>query len=535
MRNRINYIRYIICFTAGILLILGFAPYYSLTSTPLSFFTLFCCVYFYDRSCIEAFKSGFFFNLGYLYISLSWIKEPPFLAIPEQKLICYLLAAGLFTIAIPALALFQGLCTATFYYFERRVTKDSKQITISAIATFSLLSVAFEDLRHFICVKFPWNPISHTLLGNRLLRQFLSSVGSWGSGLLVIFFSIFIPALLFGLLNKKESKACMLIIGLLISSLLLNHAGISQYEENHTNLLQNAKIHIIQLNNRKGVNVSNYELLYKFNSAIHAALKNNTDNHNIVIFSESAFPFLLSKDTPFLECMEYLQNKFDLIVGADTYIKYQKDQHIRYMHYNSMIYANHLGRIKTIYDKRTLVPFGEYNPLKFMLQSVYPLVSINIEEYTVGTSSSRIVMERGNIRVAPYICYEIIFDRYYLNNTKGDEDVILNITNDIWCSGTIGMQQHFSHAIARALEYGKSVIRVSNNGISGIINPLGDVIKETEIDKECTISTDFIPPTRDTLYPQIAYLLRISLYTLLALRLLTYSSKIRYTMAKLYK
>ncbi|WPX97528.1 apolipoprotein N-acyltransferase [Candidatus Fokinia crypta] len=514
-----NYTKYIICFIAGILLTLGFAPYHSFTSTPVSFFTLFYCIYFCNKSHTEAFKSGFFFNLGYLYTSLSWLKDPPFLAIPEQKLVCYLLAVGLFTIAIPTLALFQGLCAVVFYHLERYTTKNSKRIAINSIITFSVLSVAFEDLRHFICIRFPWNPLGHILLNSRILKQFISSVGSWGGGLLVIFFSIFIPALFLGMLDKKDNKMYISILCLLICSLLAQYIGISQYQENHTNLLQNAKIHIIQLNHRKEVNISNYESLYKLNNATHTVLKNNTRNHNIIVFSESAFPFLLSRDTPFVECVECLYGNLELIIGADSYSKHQIGQRVNYTHYNSMIHIDHSGRIKTIYDKRALVPFGEYNPLKFILQSVYPLVSINIEEYTAGSSKSTIIMENGNIRAAPYICYEIIFDCYYLDNVKGNENVILNITNDIWCSGTIGMQQHFSHAITRALEYGKSVIRVSNNGISAIINPLGDVIKKSEMDTECIISSDIIPSTKNTLYPQIAYPLRIFLYVLLILRI----------------
>ena len=44
----------------------------------------------------------------------------------------------------------------------------------------------------------------------------------------------------------------------------------------------------------------------------------------------------------------------------------------------------------------------------------------------------------------------------------------------------LGPKQHFTHSIFRAIETGKYILRSSNNGMSAIINPLGEIEKKIE-------------------------------------------------------
>ena len=78
----------------------------------------------------------------------------------------------------------------------------------------------------------------------------------------------------------------------------------------------------------------------------------------------------------------------------------------------------------------------------------------------------------------PLICYEIIYSGYLTNNQNFD--YIINISEDGWFGKSIGPKQHFSHSIFRAIETGKYVLRSSNNGISAIINPLGEIEKQID-------------------------------------------------------
>jgi apolipoprotein N-acyltransferase len=59
---------------------------------------------------------------------------------------------------------------------------------------------------------------------------------------------------------------------------------------------------------------------------------------------------------------------------------------------------------------------------------------------------------------------------------------LLNITNDAWYGYSSGPFQHFAIARVRAVEQGLPLVRDGNNGISGVIDPLGRVAARLPFD-----------------------------------------------------
>ena len=86
-----------------------------------------------------------------------------------------------------------------------------------------------------------------------------------------------------------------------------------------------------------------------------------------------------------------------------------------------------------------------------------------------------------NINILPIICYEIIFNKILKNINKNNIDILINITNDSWFGDKIGPYQHFYHSRMRALISNKFLIRVSNNGISAIIDNNGKIIQSSKL------------------------------------------------------
>ena len=145
-------------------------------------------------------------------------------------------------------------------------------------------------------------------------------------------------------------------------------------------------------------------------------------------------------------------------------------------------------------------------------------ITNNIGSFTKG-GERKIIQIKNNIqefKFLPLICYEIIYSGNLTKNN--DYDFIINISEDGWFGKSVGPKQHFSHSIFRAIETGKYVLRSANNGMTAIINPLGEIEKKIDYNKDGFIDfekrRDF-NPTIFSLYGNKIFILLILLYILL--------------------
>src|SRR5204863_4723810 len=75
-------------------------------------------------------------------------------------------------------------------------------------------------------------------------------------------------------------------------------------------------------------------------------------------------------------------------------------------------------------------------------------------------------------RFGVLICYEDTDSELARRLRRDGADFVINISNDAWF-GLSELDQHFVAARYRAIENRVGVVRSGNNGISGLIDPLG--------------------------------------------------------------
>ena len=141
--------------------------------------------------------------------------------------------------------------------------------------------------------------------------------------------------------------------------------------------------------------------------------------------------------------------------------------------YNSALLVNEEGRLISQYDKIRLMPFGEYVPLPQWLPGA-SLISGIVGEFTPGSNYT--LMPFGDNRKAGvFICIESAYPWIARRLTFDGANVLINISNDGYLGPTAVMRQHLANVIFRAVENGRPVMRVTNTGLSAMIDMNGRI------------------------------------------------------------
>ncbi len=163
---------------------------------------------------------------------------------------------------------------------------------------------------------------------------------------------------------------------------------------------------------------------------------------------------------------------------------------------NSVFAIDASGAILGRYDKAHLVPYGEYLPMRAILQplGLSRLVAGEID-YEPGPGP-RTLNVPGFGEIGMQICYEIIFSGQTVDPAKRPA-ILFNPSNDAWF-GAWGPPQHLAQARMRAIEEGLPILRATPTGISAIIDARGKVVAAAGMGESKAIEGPMpkaLPPT----------------------------------------
>jgi apolipoprotein N-acyltransferase len=141
--------------------------------------------------------------------------------------------------------------------------------------------------------------------------------------------------------------------------------------------------------------------------------------------------------------------------------------------YNSAYLLDPNGRYVDRYDKMHLVPFGEYIPLHETLPFLAKFVPFDAS-LSEGEKQTIFQIRRDgrSLKFGVLICYEDTDSELARRLRRDGADFLVNISNDAWF-GLSELDQHYVTARFRAIENRAGVVRSGNNGLSGMIDPLG--------------------------------------------------------------
>ena len=141
------------------------------------------------------------------------------------------------------------------------------------------------------------------------------------------------------------------------------------------------------------------------------------------------------------------------------------------------------------YDyKRHLVPFGEYVPGEHTaaeLMQAFGLMNILGNDYAPGLDPH--LFELPFARIGAGVCYDGIFPDAVRPSVLKGAEVLALITNDAWYKDTTAPRVLLAHAVLRAVENKRYILRAANTGIASVISPVGNTLGRTPVYQDATL------------------------------------------------
>jgi apolipoprotein N-acyltransferase len=172
------------------------------------------------------------------------------------------------------------------------------------------------------------------------------------------------------------------------------------------------------------------------------------------------------------------------------------------------------GQTYSRYDKYKLVPLGEYIPFESIVGKLIDRLSPLNAHLAAGKPNQIFDTPFGRAIIA--ICYESAFPQHFLRQAQAGGEFIITASNNAHYSKTMPSQHH-AHDVMRAIESDRWAARATNTGYSAIVDPHGNTLWISPIDRYAIHADSIYRRQNKTLYVRWGDWLTPSMFLLSAL------------------
>ena len=417
-----------------------------------------------------AFKQGLIFAFGWFAAGISWVHVAidQFGGLPLVISLALMFALCLYLALYPALACY--LCA--------KLSSDNT-LKIELIPVIWLFT---EYLRANVLTGFPWLSLGYTQLDGPL-AAFAPIIGEIGINFLLLVVAVAVVNIYHNHYRKMASFSLVVIISVNVYLTQVDWLEITD---------EQLKVALIQGNIEQSMKwqpEQEWPTMLKY-----LELSKANYDADIIVWPESAIPVLepaaqdylaLINDTAALNNSAIISGIQNYHLDAQEYfnglvvagLKQPDDEQGSY-------YYNNANR----YYKNHLLPIGEFVPFQALLRPIAPLFNLPMSSFSRGSYVQANLIAKG-YHVLPLICFEIAFAEQLAANFTEHTDLLLTVSNDAWFGDSHGPHQHLEIARMRALEFGRPLLRSTNNGITAVINHQGKVIASVPQFEEAVLRT----------------------------------------------
>ncbi len=386
-----------------------------------------------------------------------------------------------------------------------KVTYSQSNIVIPFVFLFCIFSALPYAIACWLHARFSWgssivgafksaavftvlvNYIPSILPGNLAHALYLSpsqiqliSIG----GVPILFFIIHLVNFLLAnaVVNRKSDKQKSITCLLLALSIWLLNYGYGYLQTTYLlNKTASVELSVAIIQPNLAVNLRTRDDWLKKAPLVQALIAQAVNNHqtDLIILPEIPVPVsyknypqdkmifnpVIKKNSLLLTAIEPINNPLNESNGYHNTIELIENQ-----------------QVTQLYKKQKLLPIGEYLPFEKQLPILRALFP-NAPNYVAGKHNTILPLDFDGqtVNIVPLICYEAVFTDLVADGVAKGGQVFINTVNDAWFGDTAGRNVHLALALYRTLEYRKPLIRVTNNGVSNIINMKGQILTDSQI------------------------------------------------------
>lgn len=432
----------------------------------------------------SALGRGWLFGWAHLTLANNWIAT----AFTHQAKMPEFLG----WIAVPLLCVYLAIYPALASLAVHLLARNSGKLAFGAV--FAGAWIVMEWVRSWAFTGYPWPPLGLMLLGG-WDKAGLAAILPWLGTYALSGAAIVLSAFLAWLVSKRRWLVSGLTVAAVAAAMLWPTPVPDAPEDAVSYTLVQPLLTQDEINDPTKFE-EQFERLTNLTSA-------GRETSRLVLWPESAVPDYLENGYPqrYYDRMtaggdpDFARRRIGGVIGPNATVltgvvnlDFRETSGIQRVETarNSVLAINGAGAITGHYAKAHLVPYGEYLPMRELLEplGLSRLVSGSID-YKEGPGPGTLDLgEHGKAGIQ--ICYEIVFSGQVVDQANRP-DYIFNPSNDGWF-GTWGPPQHLAQARMRAIEEGLPVLRSTTTGISAVIDPRGVVLSSITSGKADAVS-----------------------------------------------
>lgn len=327
------------------------------------------------------------------------------------------------------------------------------------------LWVALEWLRTYLGGGFPWNLAAYAGVEAPGVLQLSAWVGPYGISFLLVLANVALAELVRHRLRDRWQPA---LAALLLPLLLLPLAGRWSLRELDGDPAPVGRpVRLLQPNIPNLVDLDPVAIWDNYRTVLDLSEANCLPGSLVVWPESAAWPFSYATDPHLAQDLQALVDRGCTVLFNSSFPAGED-------FYNSAFLLAP-GRPPARYDKRHLVPFGEFVPFRGVFGWLDKLAR------SAGNflpADAAVLLPWDGELLGMSICYEIVFPDEVADLTQAGATVLVTITNDAWYGDTTAPWQHFRAARFRAAENRRPLLRAAITGVSAVVGPDGSVWAE---------------------------------------------------------